>query len=140
MMPRTVTTLLACAAVLSAQLQISQRQSPTNDYESALAVLPNGIGTITSQNASNTKLIGLDMWSSVSYKALIYTVSNGVQSTSPVAVGGAQGFASFQWRTPDPVYVTLGSSGGQDAYRVLATNLDQTNTADILVSFHYSTN
>lgn len=120
-----------------AQLQISQRALPSNDYEAALAVTPGANAAITSANASNTKLLGLDVWSSVPYKALIYTVSNGVQSANPVAVGGAPGFTSFQWRTPDPVFVTLGSSGGQDAYRVVATNLDQSNTADVIVNFHY---
>lgn len=134
----SIVLILACSSPPSpAQLNISQRVSPTNDYETALSVVPSTTVPITSQTAYNTKLLGVDVWSSVPYKALIYTVSNGTQSTSPAAVGGAPGFQSFQWRTPDPIFVTLGNSGGQDAYRVVITNLDQTNTADVFVTFHY---
>jgi len=134
---RKLFSLFLVSGLLLAQLQVSSRSLPVNDYETALAVGSGQTSTATSANASNTRLMGVDVWSSVPYKALIYTVSNGVQSSSPSAVGGAPGFSSFQWRTPDPAFIVLGSSGGQDAYRVVVTNLDQTNTADFYVSFHY---
>jgi hypothetical protein len=125
-------------ASLNAQLQVSSRVSPVNDYQTSLAVPANQTVTINSLAASNTKLIGVDVWSSVAYKALIYTVVNSVQSTNPVAVGGAPAFSSFQWRTPDVVFVTLGSSGGTDNYQIKITNLDGASSADFFVSFHYS--
>jgi hypothetical protein len=129
--------LLLLGAPSWGQLQISARVSPTNDYGTALSIAATQTGTITSANAPNTKLIGVDIWSSVPFRAFIYTVVNGVQSASPSAVTGGIGYAGSQWRTPDPIFVVLSSSGGQDAYRIVVVNLDQTNAADFYVSFHY---
>ncbi len=137
-MRRVVLIGVLLAALLEAQLQISQRASPVNDYQTALAVTAGNSRTVASSVASNTRLMGVDIWSSVGYKALVYTVTNSVQSTNPVAVGGAPPFTSFQWRSPDPAFVSLGSSGGTDTYAVVVTNLDPNSPADFFVSFHYS--
>jgi hypothetical protein len=130
--------LLLLSLQTAAQLQISQRVSPTNDYESALSVGPAAQGILTSADASSTKLLGVDVWSSVPYRAFIYRVQNGAQDTNPSAVGGAPGLQTFQWRSPDPIFITLGAAAAAlNAYRVIVVNLDQANTSDCYVVFHY---
>lgn len=135
---RKFLTFFFASGLLLAQLQISQRVSPTNDFESALTVGPTQQNNLTSADASNTKLIGVDVWASVPYRAFIYRVQNGVQDTNPSAVGGGGAQQSFQWRTPDPIYITLGApAAALNAYRVIVVNLDQTNTSDFYATFHY---
>jgi len=135
---RQVLAALMFVGMLPAQLQVSGRSAPVNDYESSLGVQPTQQAITTTPDASNTKLIGVDVWSSATYRAFIYRVQNGAQDNNPSAVGGGAGSQAWQWRTPDPVFISLGATAAAiNAYRVVVVNLDQASPADIYVSYHY---
>jgi len=125
---------------MRSELLMSNPASFTNDYQVALATPALTPTTITSSTVTNKRLRGFEIWSSVGVKALVYTLSNGVQSSSPVVVGGAAPGMTFEWIAPYPDFVMTGNTGGQDAFQIVATNLNSNNAADIHVVFHYSSN
>lgn len=129
---------MASALLACSQQAIPGRLSPVNDYEAAISVQPGQRISVQTPDASGTKLIGVDVWSSAPYRSFIYKVQNGIQDTNPSATGGGAALTSWQWRTPDPIFIALGpASASINAYMVVLYNLDQTNTTDFYVTFHY---
>ncbi len=94
-------------------------------------------GNLDSPEAASKKLVQVTVWSSVAFRARLYTVDNGVESTDPLAVGGAPAHGVWVYNTPHRDYVTLGSTAGLDAFRVECKNLDDNNDADFYAVFHY---
>lgn len=94
-------------------------------------------GNIDSVEAANKKLAQVTVWSSVAFRARLYTVDNAVESTNPFAVGGAPAHGSWVYEPPHRNYITLGSTAGLDAFRVEVKNLDDTQAADFYAVFHY---
>ena len=132
--------LLGLALVLRGDINPSTPYSNTagtNDYQTAQRISPSQTAVLTSGSASGKRLAQIDVWSSIAYAAFLFTVNNTVESTNPVAAGGAPAAIPFVWKPPSLAYVVLGTSGGLDAFRVKVTNLDAVRTADVYVVFHY---
>jgi len=84
----------------------------------------------TASSAANKKLAKVSVWSSVAYQADIHTVDNSVESPDPIAVGGGQGMQTFTYVPPHRNFHQLGSTAGNDAFRVKVTNLSDGQAAD----------
>ncbi len=94
-------------------------------------------GDITTVAADDKKLVLMTIWSSVAFRARVYTVDNAVESTDPVAVGGASAHNSWEFRPTHRSYVTVGNTAGLDAFRVEVKNLDDSLAADFYMVAHY---
>lgn len=117
--------------------------APTNPVISgADATTPTNVaagaeGDIDTPEAASKKLALMQVWSSVAFRCRVYTVDNGVESTDPVAVGGAVAFGTFEFRPTHRDYVTLGATAGLDAFRAEVKNLDDNQAADFYMVAHY---
>ncbi len=111
--------------------------NPVNNYQTSASLAAGSAVDLTTPEAASKKLTAVEVWSSVAFRARVYTVDNAVESTDPYAVGGGQGFTSWQWKPPHRNYVTLGATAGLDAFRVEVTNLDDNLAADVYATFHY---
>jgi len=79
-------------------------------------------------------LSGVDVWSSIPWKARIMTVANAVETV--IAVIGGQAMHTVQWRPPHRKYISQGPVGaGFDGFRVEMTNLDNNDAADVYCTF-----
>jgi hypothetical protein len=111
--------------------------TPVNKYVTSAALAAGGNVNLDTGDIGAQKLSQVEVWSSVAYKALVYTIANGTPSTDPVAVGGGQSMQPFTWKSPHRDYAAVTSSGGVDGFRVNVTNLDDANAADVYATFHY---
>ena len=82
---------------------------------------------------------GFDVSSSIPLKAALHTVLNGVQSTDPITVvfSEAGGYAS--WQPPHRYFAafTSANAAGFDGFRLILTNLDGSEAADVYSSIYY---
>lgn len=87
-------------------------------------------------------LAGVDVTSSVPFKAVVKTVLNGVETTKTVLFGRAGEVVAY--RTPHRHYFSLNGSGrtgaNLDGFRVSVTNMDTSEAADVYATFHSQTN
>ena len=111
--------------------------APVNAYVTIAGLTAGSTDHLTTPEAAAKKLAAVEVWASVAYKAFLYTVDNGVESTNPLVVGGGQAFETFQYKPSHISYATLGTNAGLDAFRIKITNLDDANAADAYASFHY---
>lgn len=91
--------------------------------------------TDTSDLASK-KCWQVDLGSSVAFKAVIKTLTNGAATTISTVYG--QPGTTVQWRPPHRNWVASGSSAGADGFRISWTNLDTSEAADMAASIYYS--
>jgi hypothetical protein len=95
----------------------------------------------TSDLGSGThRLSGFDCSSSVPIKVVLQQVDNDV-ATDLVTLFDRSG-AGIQWRPPHREYfnVTFGGTAGFDGWRLLATNLDTSEAADLYGTIYYQDN
>lgn len=111
--------------------------SPTNEYETSAALAAGSSASLTTSEAGGQSLALVEVWSSVAFKVALHTVDDGVESTDPVAIGGAPAFTSWSWKPTHRTYVSLSANAGLDAFRAKITNLDNSNAADVYATFHY---
>lgn len=109
--------------------------NPVNEYETSAALAAGSTADLSTSEVASKKLVQVTVWASVAYKAFIHTVDNDVESTDPVAVGGAPAHTSWAWAPSHRNYVTLGATAGLDAFRAKVTNLDDNNAADVYAHF-----
>jgi len=83
-------------------------------------------------------LSGVDISSTVSFRADIYTYINGVQSTDPVVTFFANPGEMRQWSPPHRDFVTITGTAGTDAFRVIVKNTDPADAASIYSTIYYS--
>jgi hypothetical protein len=110
--------------------------SPTNTYVTSASLAAGSSANLDSGDLGAVKLSQVEVWTSVAYKAAIYTIANGTPSANPVAIGGGQPFQPFIWKAPHRNYASVSSSAGVDGFRVAITNLDDANAADVYATFH----
>lgn len=111
--------------------------NPVKDYVTSSALAAGGTANLDTAEAASKKLRQIIVWSTVAFKAFLYTVDDGVESSEPFAVGGGQAFQPFTYHTPHRNYVTLGANAGADTFRAKVTNLDDSNAADVFATFMY---
>jgi len=114
--------------------------TPTNpvvNYQTSVAVAAGAEVDLTTPEAADKKLARIDVWCSVAYRARVFTVDNAVESTDPLGVGGGAAHESWVFQPSHRNYVTLGNTGGLDAFRVEIINLDDNQAADAYATFHY---
>jgi hypothetical protein len=111
--------------------------NPVNEYETSAALAAGSTATLTTAEAGGKSLAAVEVWSSVAYKVVLHTVDDAVESTDPIAIGGAQAHAAWNWNPTHRSYVSLTANAGLDAFRVKITNLDDSNAADVYATFHY---
>jgi hypothetical protein len=117
----------------------SMPTNPTNTYVTQASVATGTTANLDTGDIGAKRLSAFEVWSSVPYKAALYTISNGTPSTDPLVIGGGAPFTAFQWRAPHPDYVKTTASAGVDGFRVAVTNLSDANSpaADFYATFHY---
>lgn len=96
----------------------------------------------TDLGAGTYNCSGFDVAASVPLKAALHTVLAGVQSTDPVAVIFAPAGAHASWRPPHRQYApfTSAGGGGADGFRVIITNLDGSEAANVYSTIYYQSN
>jgi hypothetical protein len=115
--------------------------TPVTTHASTLALAAGGSATLDSDQVSSGKtgrLLAVRVASSVPFKALLYTVSNGSASASPKA-GGFGWLGEWRYDAParNQVSVAYDASAGLDGFRVAVTNLDPSLPADVHCWFEY---
>ena len=85
---------------------------------------------------------GFDASSSVPIKVELYTVLAGVQATNPITTLFIAAGAYTTWKPPHRSYTvfTSAAGAGQDGYRLVITNMDTSETADVYGTIYYQTN
>lgn len=81
-------------------------------------------------------LWGIDIASSVAFKAVVQTLANSVATTVTTLFG--QGVLT--WKPPHRTFVQSGNTAGTDGIQVVVTNLDEALAADVYASFQTATN
>ncbi len=109
---------------------VVDRQQSTNTASAASA-------TFNTAEAAANKLWGVDLAASVAWKAVISMVDNAV-NVDKVTLFGKAGEA-VTWRAVHRNFFTLGTSAGADNFRVVMTNMDNAQAADLHCTFYYST-
>ncbi len=87
--------------------------------------------------ADTFQLAGVDIGSSVAFKAIIQSVDNDVPTVITTVWG--QSGTTVQWRPPNKAYgsVTWAGSAGFDGFEILVTNFDTSESSDFYVSMFY---
>jgi hypothetical protein len=111
--------------------------NPVNDSQTSVAVAPATPTDIDGLDDDNRKLAWIDIWSSVAYKAEIFTVDNAVESSRKGVTGGSA-HEGVQYIPEHEDFIQVGATAGVDAFRVKVTNLDDNLAADFHVVFHYN--
>lgn len=114
--------------------------TPTNPVTTTVAIASvtanGGTSNFDSGAADDKKLAWVDIWMSVAYKAEIFEINNGAESTRMGVCGGpAHHYCKYEPTHRD--YIQVGNQAGVDGFRVRLTNLDDNNDADGHVVFHY---
>jgi len=107
------------------------------DRQTASSTAAGATATLTSASADGKKLAKIICWSSTPFKAEVFTVDNSVESSAK-ATGGSQAYVPWEFTPPHRSYISLGSTGGTDAFRVKMTNGDNSSAADQYATFFYS--
>lgn len=113
--------------------------TPTNpvvNTQTSAAVGSGSAVDLDTPEATSKKLTLVQVWGSNPFRARVYTVDNAVESTDPVAVGGAPAWGTYEFRPTHRDYVTLGATAGLDAFRVEFTNLGAA-ASDAYATFYY---
>lgn len=117
-------------------------ESPTNPVATALtsaAVAAGASATLDTADIPTKKGWGVDATASVPFKAIMQTVANAVATSVAVVFGNAGELV--QWRPPNRnFFVVGGATAGLDALRVVMTNLDPSEAADVYATVYYSDN
>lgn len=109
--------------------------SPVVEPETGAATASAAEEDLTTAEAANKKLTGIDIWCSQRFKFTIHTVDDGVES-GIMGVGGGDASQGVQWRSPHRDFITLGAEAGLDAFRVVIKNLGNL-AADTHAVFFY---
>lgn len=110
--------------------------NPVNAYVTSAALAAGASANLSTADLGAKKLSQVEVWASVAYKAAVHTVSNGVVSTDPIAIGGGEAMHGWEWKAPHRDYAAVTSTAGVDGFRVVMTNLDDANAADVYATFH----
>ena len=92
----------------------------------------------TSDLAETENLALAIVSSSVPFKAVFKTISNGASATLAVMFGEAG--ETVEFRPPHRAYVSVAASGGVDGFAVAITNMDTSEAADVYASWFYQNN
>ena len=114
--------------------------SPQITYVTSASLAAGASATLDSAQltASMTgRLWGVTVACSVSFKAEVYTVANGTPST--IKGLGISHTGHWTWPTPHAGFITVPYSvtAGLDGFRVIVTNLDLSESADVYCSIFY---
>jgi len=109
--------------------------TPVSEYVTSADVAAGATASLTTAERGGKKLKKVTVWSTVAYRAFIYTVDNAVESTNPIAILGGRAFEKTEYEPPHKDYHVLGVTAGLDAFRVKFINLDQ-NAADAHAQFY----
>jgi hypothetical protein len=94
-------------------------------------------GTLIASGATG-KLMRVYVASSVACKWEIQTLDAAVAvSIGVLFTGGLTGRANEEWTPPDKRFDTLAYGDGDERFRVIATNLDQENAADVYSTIYW---
>ena len=110
--------------------------NPANAYVTSAALAAGSSANLSTADLGAKKLAQVEVWASVAYKAAVHTVANGTPSTDPIAIGGGDAMHAWEWRSPHRDFAAVTSSAGVDGFRVVVTNLDDANAADVYATFH----
>lgn len=106
---------------------------------SVVSVAAGGQATLDSPQIGDNKtgrLLGLIVSSSIAFKAEIRTVEASIPSVSQITWFALE--RGWDWQTPDRDLIRVAYTGlGLDAFRVIVTNLDTSQAADVYVAFIY---
>lgn len=88
-------------------------------------------------SATTARLLGLLVSASVPFKAELRTVANGVASANKAVWFSMSG--GWDWKTPgrDFIQVAHSATAGLDGFRVVVTNNDLSEAADVYCSFFF---
>ena len=114
--------------------------TPASDYVTSAAIAAGAEANLDTADVGAQKLWGVTVWGSPAYRARVFTISNGVESTDAVAVGGGQTCQAWTWDPPHQDFAAVTATAGVDGFRVEFTNLDQENAADAHAVFNYAVN
>lgn len=109
-------------------------------YDTEASVSAGGQATLDSAQISSSKtgkLMGLLVASSVAFKAVVQTVSDGVPSTTKAIWFSFTGGWDYKPPSRDFITVAHSAAAGLDGFRVVVTNLDTTRAADVYAVFYY---
>jgi hypothetical protein len=116
--------------------------APTNPVASALtsaAVAAGASATLDTADIPGKKGRAVHATASVPFKGVISTVANGVATVVAVVFGAAGELV--QWTPPHRDFFTVaGATAGQDGLRIVMTNLDTSEAADVYATIFYSDN
>lgn len=114
--------------------------NPTRNVATSSAVAAGSTVDLDSAEITEAeKLWGVDISSSVPFKALVRMVENSVDNAAHVILFGQAG-EPLQWRPPNRDFWThAGASGGTDLFQVEFTNMDTSEAADAYCTFYYAT-
>ena len=89
-------------------------------------------------DATQSQLSGIDITSSVPFKATIISEIDDAETIRVRALFGRAG-ETLQWRPPNKAYFAqnFAANAGFDGWRVEVTNLDNSQTTDFYVTFYY---
>lgn len=110
--------------------------TPINTYVTSAALAAGSSANLDTGDLGAQHLSQVEVFSTVAFKAAVYTISNGVASANPIAIGGGPAFTPFTWKPPHINYAAVTSTAGIDGFRVAVTNLDDVNAADVYATFH----
>lgn len=92
----------------------------------------------TADLSETENLAEIWMTSSVPFKAVVKTISNGASATVVVLFGRAGEVVKFA--PPHRAYVSVAASAGTDGFAVTFTNMDTSEAADVYATFFYQNN
>jgi hypothetical protein len=120
---------------------VSNTKSPQQTYLTTASVAAGSSTTLDSNNISNTKtgkLLGLVVSSSVPIKVEVRLVNNGVATSNKMVKFCFDG--GWDWISPGKDFISVpgNSNPGNNNFRVIITNLDILNAADVFVTFFWN--
>jgi hypothetical protein len=115
-----------------------QPTNPVNTATTSAAVAAGASVTLATGNIKAKYLWGIDITSSVSFKAVIGTVANGV--TTSVAVLFGRAGETIDWEPCHRRFFQSGNTAGTDGFSVVITNQDTSDAADVYATFYTADN
>jgi hypothetical protein len=120
-------------------VRLIETRSAQLTHVTSVAVAAGATANLDSANigSGNTgKLLGLLVSSSVAFKAELQTVLNAVATTRAIVFSMNR---LWDWKTPGRDFIAQAHSAtaGFDGFRVIVTNLDTSEAADVYVTFFY---
>src|SRR6185503_2877912 len=114
--------------------------TPVSDYVVSSALAAGAEANLDTADLGTQKLWQVTVWCSTTYRARVFLIANGVESSEAIGVGGGQAAQPWLFKPPHRDFAAVTSSGGVDGFRVEIVNLDQENAADAHAVFNTAAN